>query len=335
MRADGDLGVGELLDLFSVLVAGGAFVFVKRHWFSLFLAYLVAGRSVRCDFTLRLRDGWLGFGEFDDANAGDGFHLAQGFDDGGCGGGVGDVDLDYGERLSLRDSLRADRTAQGEVGDVDRVLAEDRADLADDAGDVVVADGDEGAVERGLDVDAVVGEQAGRVAVEHGGGGAGVAGGGVEDDLEDRACTAGGELLLVFLDADAALLGDGRGVDAVGGAALLLAVALSVGEDAGDGGVADEVGFAGGEAAGVGDLDVLQVSRRRVGEEVTQALGHLDVGGDLDVLLVREGGQVDRVLDDAELEVVADLHGELDADGLLGFVGGSCDVGERMTLSRL
>ncbi len=37
-------------------------------------------------------------------------------------------------------------------------------------------------------------------------------------------------------------------------------------------------------------------------------------------------GQVDGVLDDAELEVVADLHGELDADGLLGLVGGSGDV---------
>ena len=96
------------------------------------------------------------------------------------------------------------------------VLAEDGADAADDAGDVVVADGDEGAVERGFDVDAVVGEQAGRGAVEDGGGGAGVAVGGVEDELEDGACAAGGELLLVFLDADAALLRDGGGVDAVG-----------------------------------------------------------------------------------------------------------------------
>lgn len=46
--------------------------------------------------------------------------------------------------------------AQSEVGDVDSVLAEDGADPADDAGDVVVADDDEGAVERGFDVDAVV-----------------------------------------------------------------------------------------------------------------------------------------------------------------------------------
>ncbi len=31
--ADGDLGVRELLDLFGVLVARGAFVFVERHGF--------------------------------------------------------------------------------------------------------------------------------------------------------------------------------------------------------------------------------------------------------------------------------------------------------------
>ena len=41
MGADCDLGVGELLDLFSVLVAGGAFVFVERHGF--FLCFLLIG----------------------------------------------------------------------------------------------------------------------------------------------------------------------------------------------------------------------------------------------------------------------------------------------------
>ena len=41
MRADGDLGVGELLDLFSVLVAGSAFVLVERHRF--FLCFLLNG----------------------------------------------------------------------------------------------------------------------------------------------------------------------------------------------------------------------------------------------------------------------------------------------------
>ena len=55
------------------------------------------------------------------------------------------------------------------------MFAEDRADAPDDAGDVVVADGEERTVEGGLDVDAVVVEQPGRVAVEDGSGGAGVA----------------------------------------------------------------------------------------------------------------------------------------------------------------
>ena len=42
--ADGDLGVGELLDLFSVLMADGAFVFVERHGFlSLSITYWDAG----------------------------------------------------------------------------------------------------------------------------------------------------------------------------------------------------------------------------------------------------------------------------------------------------
>ncbi len=158
--------------------------------------------------------------------------------------------------------------------------------------------------------------------MQDGGGGAGVAVGGVQDDLEDRACAAAAELFLVFLDADAALGCDGGGVDAVGHAA-----AVSTAEDAGDGGVADEVGFAAGDAAGVGDLDVFEVAWRRVGEEVAEAHPHLDVGGEFDVLLMRERRQVDGVLHDTEFEIVADLHGELDADGLLGLVGGSGDVG--------
>jgi hypothetical protein len=41
---------------------------------------------------------------------------------------------------------------------------------------------------------------------------------------------------------------------------------------------------------------------------------------------VGERGEVDGVLHDAELEVVADLHGQLDADGLLGLVGCAGDV---------
>src|SRR5260370_3915629 len=168
----------------------------------------------------------LEFAKFDEADAGDGFYLAQGFNGGGCGGGRGDVDLDDGDGLALGDALRAGScsgcAAESEVGDVDGVLAEDGADAADDAGDVVVADGDEGAVEGGFGVDAVVAEEAWRCSMKDGGLSAGVAVGGVQDELEDRADSAGGELLFVFLYADSALGCDGSGVDAVGGGAFAI-----------------------------------------------------------------------------------------------------------------
>ena len=68
------------------------------------------------------------------------------------GGGVGDIYLDYGEGLACWDALGAGcaGAAECEVGDVEAVVAEDGAYAADDAGDVVVADGDEGAVRVGL-----------------------------------------------------------------------------------------------------------------------------------------------------------------------------------------
>jgi hypothetical protein len=86
-----------------------------------------------------------------------------------------------------------------------------------------------------------------------------------------------------------------------------------------------------GEAAVVGERDALDVAGCSAlppwrGRGVAEAGGHLDVGRDFGVLLFGERGDVDGVLDDAELEVVADLVGELDADGLLGFVGGAGDV---------
>src|SRR5271156_5156177 len=112
--------------------------------------------------------GALKFSEFDESNAGDGFYFAQSIDGCGGGGGFGNIDLNNGEGLAVGYALALSgvRAAQSEVGDVDRVFAEDGADATDDAGDVVVADGDEGAVEWGFDVDAIVAEQAGRVSVE-------------------------------------------------------------------------------------------------------------------------------------------------------------------------
>src|SRR6266567_9464428 len=60
--------------------------------------------------------------EFDKADAGDGFDLAQSFDSSDCSGCVGNVDLHHGQGLTLRDALRTDGAAQGEVGDVDGVV---------------------------------------------------------------------------------------------------------------------------------------------------------------------------------------------------------------------
>ena len=71
--------------------------------------------------------------------------------------------------------MRRAFAAEGEVGDVDALLAEDGADLADDAGDVEVAADEQIAFERRFDVDAVELEQARLLAVNHGGGGVAVA----------------------------------------------------------------------------------------------------------------------------------------------------------------
>ena len=56
MRAYGDLGIRELLDLFSVLVAVDAFVFVERHDVSFLVPDLIVMREEarRCGFDLLL-----------------------------------------------------------------------------------------------------------------------------------------------------------------------------------------------------------------------------------------------------------------------------------------
>ena len=161
----------------------------------------------------------------------------------------------------MRDILRTDRTAEGEVRDVNAVVAEDGADAADNARDVLVADDDEGAGELGFDVDAVVVEQARRVAVQDGGkagpvtlciGAADAFARPVQRETKSGAGAAGDVLTLVFLNADAALGSRRGGVDAID--------AVGSVEDAGDGGVADEVGLERGEATVIGDGDVLDAA---------------------------------------------------------------------------
>ena len=192
---------------------------------------------------IAVRRSCLRLSQLDQAHADDGLNLAQRFD-----GGVGvacalDIDLDQRQRLPLRDALRADGAAEREVRDVQRMLAQDGPDAADDPGNVVVAENQQGPLQRCFDIDAVVGEQARRVAVQHGCRCAGVAVRRVQHQLQRASRAAAGRLLLLLLDANSALLGQGRGVNAVGVGALL-GVALGVGEDAAEGGVADEFGLA-------------------------------------------------------------------------------------------
>lgn len=68
------------------------------------------------------------------------------------------IHLYHGQRLHRFGS--AALAAQGKVGDVDAVLAEDGTDLADDAGHVEVAADEEIALKRSLDVDTIKLQQA-------------------------------------------------------------------------------------------------------------------------------------------------------------------------------
>ena len=56
-------------------------------------------------------------------------------------------------------------------------------------------------------------------------------------------------------------------------------------------------------------------------EERAQAPGEIDEGRELHVLLVGERRQVDGVLHHAQLEILAHLARNLDADGFLRFGG--------------
>ena len=174
--------------------------------------------------------------------------------------------------LRLRPAFRAART-EGEVGDVQPVLAQDRSDASDHARNVLVADRDQRSMQRSLDVDAIVAQQPRRVAMQHRCGRARVAArsaGRVQRQLQHRARAARDELLLVLLDANAAILRDRRRVDAVD----RIAVRVGVGEDARNRGVADQLGLALRDAAVVGEMNALEMrrARRRMAEEVSQPL---------------------------------------------------------------
>src|ERR1700733_14172899 len=93
-----------------------------------------------------------------------------------------------------------------------------------------------------------------------------------------------------------------------------------------DGGIAHQLGLALRQAPTVGNMNAFQIPRSQRGEECTQTLRHQDVRGNLLILLISHGGQVDRVLDYPKLEVILDLLGNLYSDGLLRLSGRTGDM---------
>ena len=125
-------------------------------------------------------------------------------------------------------------------------------------------------------------------------------------------------LLLFFVDADAALLRDGGGVDAVH---IFRALQQTCNR-----GVAHQVDFGLGQRAAIGEADALDAAFAGLREEGAEPAGEIDERRELHVFLVAERGQIDGVLHHAELEILAHLGGDLDADGFLRFCSGAGDV---------
>src|SRR5579864_7714982 len=98
-----------------------------------------------------------------------GRNLAQGFQD--ILGNTA-INMNDGDRLAwfglLGTSVVGGLAAEGKIRDVDLVLAENRAHLADDAGNVAIAQEDQIAFQRRLDVDIVDRQQARVIAMQDG-----------------------------------------------------------------------------------------------------------------------------------------------------------------------
>ncbi len=88
-------------------------------------------------------------------------------------------------------------------------------------------------------------------------------------DGEQRGRAAAMAFFFFFVDANAALLRDGGGVDAVH---IFRAL-----QQAFNGGVADEVGFGVGERAAVGEIDGFDAAFAGLREERSEAAGEIDV----------------------------------------------------------
>src|SRR5580704_18944272 len=172
-------------------------VFVKRHVCSFKFA---SSSFDRCRWRPAIR-------QLNQANLGNSFRRLQ------CGQyrrGHTTVDLYHRERIVLS---RPHAAAQGKVRNIHLMLPENGADPANYARHVEVTDEQQRSVQRGFDIDAVAGEQPRGTAMEDRGARSSVSSARMQGQLEHRSRAARPFFLLVFMDPDAALSGDGKGID--------------------------------------------------------------------------------------------------------------------------
>src|ERR1700750_2907735 len=83
----------------------------------------------------------LEFTQLDQTNAGDSLDLAQSLNRSRCRCGIGNIDLDHSQSLSVGNALalRGVRAAKSKVSNIDRVLAQNRSDPANHPRHIVIA----------------------------------------------------------------------------------------------------------------------------------------------------------------------------------------------------
>ena len=215
--------------------------------------------------------------------------------------------------------------AEREGGDVEPVPAQDRADLADDARLIAVADDDEGAIQRRLDLDTVEQHEARLLRLEHGALRPVLAAIRMQLDRDEtREVARPGAVRLH--DLQPALPGDRLGVHESDGRRQHRA-------EQPDQHRADEhVVVAVGELAVVADADYLDAILGKLGEQAAQSLGEPDIGLQPPELLRGDGREVDGVTHDAGTQELAHAGGRLETHELLRFPGRGRDMRRRHDL---
>ena len=183
----------------------------------------------------------------------------------------------------------------------DLMLAENGADAPNHSRHVFVADGEQRPLQRGFNVDAVKVQQPRRVAMQYGAAGGDAGFVRMQRQLQHAAGSAERRFLLLLVQANAALRGDGSGVNAV--------------RPAQDGPERRQWRSCGSarssvsaSAAMISDLNAVNAPAGNLGEERAEPLGQGHLRREFLVLLVAERGKVNSVLRHAGLKILADLH---------------------------